>query len=116
MLLGADCVNRFLHEKEVHVEAAWSAEFGWVLSGPVQLGPEAKQKEVINVANIQADIAMLREIDQPPAHRNSLPAFPLKKLGRFYEVGLLWNSHKRPHDNKQSACAAARSCKEAPEG
>ena len=60
VLLGADCVNCFLHEKkEVHGEAAWSTEFGWVLSGPVQSGPEAKQKEVINVANIQADIATL---------------------------------------------------------
>ena len=107
-MLGADCVNRFLQEKEeVGGETAWRTEFGWVLSGP--RNQNSSINTVIQVANIQTDIETLWELEQPPKTVSVPPAFPMIKSGKSFKVGLLWKGEERPQDNKARAIAAVKS-------
>ena len=95
MLLGADCVNQFLrHKIERNGQVAWFSEFGWVLSGPqvTSQQPTESQGVTIQVSNIQTDIQVLWELDQPPTTTTTLPSFPLQKINDSYEVGLLWKT------------------------
>ena len=114
VLIGADYVNLFIHEKKVvDGDVAWKTDFGWVLSGPCQTySEETKLAQPAHVAFVQTDIQRLWELEEMPVktlERRLWPAFPIRRKSHSYEVGLLWHSEERPDDNLQQATAAVAS-------
>ena len=56
------------------------------MSGP---GKEAKMVNGTQVGSVQTDLELLWRLEEPSESACSLPAFPLRKKGSTYEVGLL---------------------------
>ena len=117
ILIGADYLHTFLKGRvERNGEIAFETDFGLVLSGPSHINPrlttetiaETSQVHVTQVRKVAVDIEFLWELEQPAENIRTLPAFPMRKDGRKYEVGLLWKDERRPEDNKAQAVASAR--------
>ena len=92
VLIGADYVNLFIHEKKVvDGDVAWKTDFGWVLSGPCQTySEETKLAQPAHVAFVQTDIQRLWELEEMPVktlERRLWPAFPIRRKSHSYEVG-----------------------------
>ena len=107
ILIGADYADEILIEKHQHGgETAWRSKLGWIMSGP---GKDAKMVNGTQVGSVQTDLEFLWRLEEPSESACSLPAFPLRKKGSTYEVGLLWKGDERPEDNRTQAMAAANS-------
>ena len=115
VLLGADVASDLLVQKVVSErgESARKTRIGWVLSGKRAPQPHEQLSSTTAVAFEFCDVKTAEEkverlwaIEDLPVEKKGCqrPAFPITKVDKIYEVGLLWRGIERPEDN----CFAVR--------
>ena len=108
VLLGADVASDLLVQKVVSErgESAWRTKIGWVLSGKRAPQPHEQLSSTTAVAfcdvkTAEEKIERLWAIEDLPVEKEGCqrPAFPVTKVDKTYEVGLLWRGMGAIHKN-----------------